>query len=100
MKGQNNYLCISLFLSKKLIIKMMSTHVYFYTIFFLGLNLLKSMAGKRVGVNEVTRGRILVCFKSMCVLRGDTSFCVFSVTVPDWLPCFPVSGLHQDTGYI
>lgn len=25
------------------------------------------MAGKRVGVNEVTRGRILVCFKSMCV---------------------------------
>lgn len=35
MKGQNNYLYISLFLSKKLIIKMMSTHVYFYTIFFL-----------------------------------------------------------------
>lgn len=78
MKGQNNYLYISLFLSKKLIIKMMSTHVYFYTIFFLSLDLVKSMAGERVGVNDVTRGRILACYKSVCVCvqRGHKLLCI------------------------
>lgn len=60
----------------------------FILFFFLSLDLVKSMAGERVGVNDVTRGRILACYKSVCVFRGDTSFCVLSVTVPDWLPCF------------
>lgn len=75
----------------------------FILFFFLSLDLVKSMAGERVGVNDVTRGRILACYKSVCVcvcvFRGDTSFCVLSVTVPDWLPCFlfPVS---TRTGYI
>lgn len=78
---------------------MMSTHVYFYTIFFLSLDLVKSMAGERVGVNDVTRGRILACYKSVCVFRGDTSFCVLSVTVPDWLPCF-LFPVCTRTGYI
>lgn len=77
MKGQNNYLYISLFLSKKLIIKMMSTHVYFYTIFFLSLDLVKSMAGERVGVNDVTRGRILACYKSVCVCSEGTQASVY-----------------------
>lgn len=74
----------------------------FILFFFLSLDLVKSMAGERVGVNDVTRGRILACYKSLCVcvsFRGDTSFCVLSVTVPDWLPyfLFPVC---TRTGYI
>lgn len=55
---------------------MMSTHVYFYTIFFLSLDLVKSMAGERVGVNDVTRGRILACYKSVCVQRGHKLLCI------------------------
>lgn len=51
----------------------------FILFFFLSLDLVKSMAGERVGVNDVTRGRILACYKSVCVcvFRGDTSFCVY-----------------------
>lgn len=71
----------------------------FILFFFLSLDLVKSMAGERVGVNDVTRGRILACYKSVCVFRGDTSFCVLSVTVPDWLPCF-LFLVCTRTGYI
>lgn len=71
----------------------------FILFFFLSLDLVKSMAGERVGVNDVTRGRILACYKSVCVFRGDTSFCVLSVTVPDWLPCF-LFPVCTRTGYI
>lgn len=39
----------------------------FILFFFLSLDLVKSMAGERVGVNDVTRGRILACYKSLCV---------------------------------
>lgn len=73
----------------------------FILFFFLSLDLVKSMAGERVGVNDVTRGRILACYKSVCVcvFRGDTSFCVLSMTVPDWLPCF-LFPVCTRTGYI
>lgn len=75
----------------------------FILFFFLSLDLVKSMAGEREGVNDVTRGRILACYKSVCVcvcvFRGDTSFCVLSVTVPDWLPCF-LFPVCTRTGYI
>lgn len=73
----------------------------FIQFFSLSLDLVKSMAGERVGVNDVTRGRILACYKSVCVcvFRGDTSFCVLSVTVPDWLPCF-LFPVCTRTGYI
>lgn len=39
----------------------------FILFFFLSLDLVKSMAGERVGVNDVARGRILACYKSVCV---------------------------------
>lgn len=39
----------------------------FILFFFLSLDLVKSMAGEREGVNDVTRGRILACYKSVCV---------------------------------
>lgn len=72
----------------------------FILFFFLSLDLVKSMAGERVGVNNVTRGVdpgvLQVC---VCVFRGDTSFCVLSVTVPDWLPCF-LFPVCTRTGYI
>lgn len=67
----------------------MSTHVYFYTIFFL-----KPWFSEINGWWESGRewrdtgadpGVLQIC---VCVFRGDTSFCVLSVTVPDWLPCF------------
>lgn len=86
--------------AKKLIIKMMSTHVYFYTIFFL-----KPWFSEINGWWESGRewrdtgadpGVLQVC---VCVFRGDTSFCVLSVTVPDWLPCF-LFPVCTRTGYI
>lgn len=50
----------------------------FILFFFLSLDLVKSMAGERVGVNDVTRGRILACYKSVCVFvqRGHKLLCI------------------------
>lgn len=48
----------------------------FILFFFLSLDLVKSMAGERVGVNDVTRGRILACYKSVCVQRGHKLLCI------------------------
>lgn len=50
----------------------------FILFFFLSLDLVKSMAGERVGVNDVTRGRILACYKSVCVSvqRGHKLLCI------------------------
>lgn len=52
----------------------------FILFFFLSLDLVKSMAGERVGVNDVTRGRILACYKSVCVCvcvqRGQKLLCI------------------------
>lgn len=72
----------------------------FILFFFLSLDLVKSMAGERVGVNDVTRGGSWrVTSLCVCVFRGDTSFCVLSVKVPDWLPCF-LFPVCTRTGYI
>lgn len=50
----------------------------FILFFFLSLDLVESMAGERVGVNDVTRGRILACYKSVCVCvqRGHKLLCI------------------------
>lgn len=50
----------------------------FILFFFLSLDLVKSMAGERVGVNDVTRGRILACYKFVCVCvqRGHKLLCI------------------------
>lgn len=52
----------------------------FILFFFLSLDLVKSMAGEREGVNDVTRGRILACYKSVCVCvcvqRGHKLLCI------------------------
>lgn len=50
----------------------------FILFFFLSLDLVKSMAGERVGVNDVTRGRILAYYKSacVCVQRGHKLLCI------------------------
>lgn len=49
----------------------------FILFFFLSLDLVKSMAGERVGVNDVTRGRILACYKSVCVCSEGTQASVY-----------------------
>lgn len=49
----------------------------FILFFFLSLDLVKSMAGERVGVNDVTRGRILACYKAVCVCSEGTQASVY-----------------------
>lgn len=53
----------------------------FILFFFLSLDLVKSMAGERVGVNDVTRGadpgvlQVCVCV-CVCVQRGHKLLCI------------------------
>lgn len=49
----------------------------FILFFFLSLDLVKSLAGERVGVNDVARGRILACYKSVCVCSEGTQASVY-----------------------